>query len=89
MANIIIDNKKYEADSSKNVLQTCLSLGMNLPYFCWHPELGSVGACRQCAIIKYKDEDDKKGKLVMACLEPVTDNMRISIEAPEAKQFRR
>ena len=88
MANIIIDNKKYEADSSKNVLQTCLSLGMNLPYFCWHPELGSVGACRQCAIIKYKDADDKKGKLVMACLEPVTDNMRISIEAPEAKQFR-
>ena len=85
---ITIDDKVYEVDGHKNVLETCLSLGFNLPYFCWHPELGSVGACRQCAILKYKDADDKKGRLVMACLEPVAENMRISIEAPEAKEFR-
>ena len=85
---ITIDDKVYEVDGRKNVLETCLSLGFNLPYFCWHPELGSVGACRQCAILKYKDADDKKGKIVMACLEPVAENMRISIEAPEAKEFR-
>ena len=88
MAKIIIDNKEYEADENKNLLEACLSLGLDLPYFCWHPELDSVGACRQCAVIKYKDEDDKKGKLVMACLEPVTDKVRISLEVDEAKQFR-
>ncbi len=88
MAKLIIDNKEYEAEEGKNLLEVCLSLGLNLPYFCWHPELDSVGACRQCAIIKYKDEDDKKGKLAMACLEPVTDNLRISLEVDEARQFR-
>jgi len=88
MAKVFIDNKAYEVDGSKNVLETCLSLGLNLPYFCWHPALRSVGACRQCAILKYKDEGDKKGRLTIACLESVTDNMRISIEAPEAHQFR-
>jgi NADH-quinone oxidoreductase subunit G len=88
LVHIIIDDKAYEVDGSKSVLETCLSLGMNLPYFCWHPALGSVGACRQCAILKYKDETDKKGKIVMACLEPIKDNMRISLEDPEAKQFR-
>jgi NADH-quinone oxidoreductase subunit G len=88
MATIFIDNKAYEADASKNVLETCLSLGFNLPYFCWHPAMHSVGACRQCAIIKFKDADDKKGKLVMACMEPIADNMHISIEAPEAHEFR-
>ena len=88
MVKIFIDEKAYEADGSQNLLATCLSLGLNLPYFCWHPALHSVGACRQCAVLKYKNEEDKKGKLVMACLEPVTDGLRISIEAPEAHRFR-
>ncbi len=80
MAKIFIDDKEYEVKDGKNVLETCLSLGLDLPYFCWHPALGSVGACRQCAVIKYKDEKDDKGKLVMACMEPVSDNLRISLK---------
>ena len=88
MAKIFIDEKPYEVDGSKNLLETALSLGLDLPYFCWHPAMHSVGACRQCAIIKYKDADDTKGKLVMACMEPVADNLHVSIEAPEAHAFR-
>ncbi len=88
MAKLIIDNKEYEVEEGKNVLEACLSLGLDLPYFCWHPELDSVGACRQCAVIKYKDGDDKKGKLTMACMEPVKDNLRISLDEEEAKNFR-
>ncbi len=86
--NIFIDNKKYEIKEGKNLLEACLQLGLNLPYFCWHPSLGSVGACRQCAIKLYKDEDDQKGRLVMGCMEPVRDNVRISLEDPDAKGFR-
>jgi NADH-quinone oxidoreductase subunit G len=88
MITLSIDDKRHEVDGSQNLLATCLSLGLNLPYFCWHPALHSVGACRQCAILKYKDAEDKKGKLVMACLEAVTNGMRISIEAPEARRLR-
>ncbi len=88
MAKVFIDKKPYVVDPTRNMLETCLSLGLNLPYFCWHPAMGSVGACRQCAIIKYKDAADQKGKIVMACMEPVADNMHISIEAEEAHQFR-
>ena len=85
---ITIDDKIYEVDKDTNVLEACLSLKMDLPYHCWHPELGSVGACRQCGIIKYKDDDDKKGKIFMACMEPIKENMRVSLEAPEAREFR-
>lgn len=88
MAILYIDNKPYEVKPGKNLLETCLSLGLDLPYFCWHPSLGSVGACRQCAIKVYKDADDKKGKLIMSCMEPVTDNQRISIADSEAHEFR-
>lgn len=88
MATIYIDNKPYEVKEGKNMLEVCLTLGFDLPYFCWHPAMGSVGACRQCAVKSYKDEDDSKGRLVMSCMEPVRDQARISISDQEAREFR-
>lgn len=85
---LYIDNTPYEVKSGKNLLETCLTLGFDLPYFCWHPALGSVGACRQCAVKVFKDEGDTKGRLIMSCMEPVTDNQRISIQDKEAHEFR-
>ena len=88
MATIHVDGKEYEVDAQKNLLEVCLSLGMNLPYFCWHPALGSVGACRQCAVKQFKDESDTRGRIVMACMTPAADGTRISISDPEAVAFR-
>jgi NADH-quinone oxidoreductase subunit G len=88
MITIYIDGTPYEVHEGQDVLQACLSLGLNLPYFCWHPALGSVGACRQCAVKQFKDEKDARGRLVMACMTPVADRLRISIEDPEAREFR-
>lgn len=88
MPTLFIDNNPYEVPSGKNLLETCLTLGFDLPYFCWHPAMGSVGACRQCAVKSYKDENDKTGRLIMACMEPVTNNQRISLVDPAAKEFR-
>ena len=63
-------------------------LGIDLPYFCWHPALGSVGACRQCAVKQFRDENDTHGRLVMACMTPAANGTRISIDDPEAREFR-
>ena len=79
MPTIYIDNKPYEVKAGKNLLETSLSLGFDLPYFCWHPAMGSVGACRQCAIKIFKDEKDANGKIVMSCMEGVKDGLRMSI----------
>ena len=88
MAIIHVDGKQFEVDPADNLLQACLSRGLDLPYFCWHPALGSVGACRQCAVKIYRDENDKVGRLVMSCMTPATDNTRISMADPESKEFR-
>lgn len=88
MAKIVIDGVEYEVDPDNNLLQECLSQGLDLPYFCWHPCMGSVGACRQCAVKQYRDADDKEGMLVMACMTPATDGAIISIEDEGAKSFR-
>ncbi|ADE15235.1 NADH-quinone oxidoreductase, chain G [Nitrosococcus halophilus Nc 4] len=88
MAVIHIDDQSYEVDAGHNLLQTCLSLGFDLPYFCWHPAMGSVGACRQCAVKQFQDEKDTQGRIVMSCMTPAQDGTRISIHNPEARAFR-
>jgi NADH-quinone oxidoreductase subunit G len=88
MATIYMDGKPYDVKDGQNLLQACLSLGFNLPYFCWHPALGSVGACRQCAVKQFRDEKDTRGRIVMACMTPASDGTRISIEDPEVRLFR-
>jgi NADH-quinone oxidoreductase subunit G len=88
MATIHVDGKAYWIKDAENLLQACLSAGLDLPYFCWHPALGSVGACRQCAVKQYKDENDKVGKLVMACMTPAANNTYISMNDDESKVFR-
>ena len=88
MITIYVDNQPYQVEDGRNLLHACLSLGFNLPYFCWHPAMHSVGACRQCAVKQFRDEKDTRGRLVMACMTPAAEGTRISIDDPEARAFR-
>ncbi len=88
MAIVTIDGKQYTLKSGKNLLQVCLSVGIDLPYFCWHPALGSVGACRQCAAKQFADENDQRGRLVTACMTPVNDGDIFSVNDLQAEHFR-
>ncbi len=88
MVTIYIDNKPYEVKEGQSLLQACLSLGFNVPYFCWHPVLKSVGACRQCAVKVFRDEKDTRGKIVMSCMTAADDGTRLSIDDADARKFR-
>ena len=88
MATVYVDNKPYSMNPDENLLHGCLSQGLKLPYFCWHPALGSVGACRQCAVKQFRDEHDAHGRIVMSCMTPATEGTRISIADPEVVAFR-
>jgi NADH-quinone oxidoreductase subunit G len=89
MATVFIEGRPFQVEAGENLLGACLELGFNLPYFCWHPALGSVGACRQCAIKQFRDEQDTRGKLVMACMTPAAEGMRISLGDADAVAFRK
>ncbi|HMI60689.1 MAG TPA: NADH-quinone oxidoreductase subunit NuoG [Puia sp.] len=88
MPTIHIDNIPFAVKAGSNLLETCLGSGFDLPYFCWHPAMGSVGACRQCAVKVFRDAQDTKGRLVMSCMENVKDGMLVSIADVEAVAFR-
>ncbi|HYA31954.1 MAG TPA: NADH-quinone oxidoreductase subunit NuoG, partial [Thermodesulfovibrionales bacterium] len=40
------------------------------------------------AVKQFSDENDTMGKIVMSCMTPVADGIRISIDDPEVKNFR-
>lgn len=88
MAKINIDGKEYQVKDGINLLDACLGLGLDLPYFCWHPAMGSVGSCRQCAVRVYQDEKDTRGKILMSCMTAVGEGMRLSIDEKEVSAFR-
>ena len=88
MPQITIDGKQYEVEAGANLLEAVLGLGLDLPYFCWHPAMGSVGSCRQCAMLQYQNAEDERGRLVMACMTPVTDDMHLSLSGERATAFR-
>ena len=91
MPTIRIDGTEYEVEAGKNLMETCLNLGLDLPYFCWHPAMGSVGACRQCALVQYLDEESEqagRGRIVMGCMTPVTEGAIFSLAGDSARQFR-
>ncbi|MFK8046861.1 MAG: NADH-quinone oxidoreductase subunit NuoG [Halioglobus sp.] len=88
MPVIQIDGREYQVNAGDNLLQACLSLGLDLPYFCWHPAMGSIGACRQCAVVQYQNAEDQRGRIVMACMTPVTDGAIISLSGDKARGFR-
>ncbi|MEE4384202.1 MAG: NADH-quinone oxidoreductase subunit NuoG, partial [Pseudomonadales bacterium] len=88
MVRIEVDGRSYAVREGTNLLEAVLSHAVDLPYFCWHPALGSVGACRQCAVVQYRDADDREGRLVMACMTPVAEGQRFSVAAEPASAFR-
>ncbi|VFP83587.1 NADH-quinone oxidoreductase subunit NuoG [Buchnera aphidicola] len=89
MVKIYIDKKIFFVKSSYNLLQACLSVGINIPFFCWHPALGSVGSCRQCAVKLYRNDDDQIGTIVMACMLEIKKDMRVSTTHSDVTSFQK
>lgn len=50
MAEIFIDNKRFEFEGKVKVLQFILDQGLELPFFCYHPSLSIPANCRQCYV---------------------------------------
>lgn len=86
MARLKIDHRDIEVPAGTKVIEAAEKLGIMIPRFCFHPALGSLGACRMCAV-KFV-EGPVKG-VEMSCMIEAEDGMVVSTIAPEAVEFRR
>jgi NADH-quinone oxidoreductase subunit G len=86
MPTIVIDDHEIEVPSGTKIIEAAERLGIMIPRFCYHPALGSVGACRVCAV-KFL-EGPFKG-VQMSCMIEAKDGMVISTTDEEAVDFRK
>ncbi len=50
MPHIYIDDKLIEAQQNKTIIEVAFENGIDIPHFCWHPELTVAGNCRMCLV---------------------------------------
>jgi NADH-quinone oxidoreductase subunit G len=86
MPKIIIDDRAIEVAPGTKVIEAAEKLGIMIPRFCYHPALGSVGACRVCAV-KFL-QGPFKG-VQMSCMVDAQDGMVVSTTDKEAIDFRK
>ncbi len=86
MPKLIIDEREILVPKGTKVIEAAESLGIMIPRFCYHKALGSLGACRMCAV-KFL-EGPVKG-IEMSCMIEAKDGMVVSTTHPEAVEFRR
>ena len=85
MPRLEIDNRMVEVPKGTKVIDAAEKLGIYIPRFCYHEALGSLGACRMCAVMFL--EGPVRG-LQMSCMIDAQDGMVVSTDHPEAKGFR-
>jgi NADH-quinone oxidoreductase subunit G len=96
MATIIINRSEYTIpDGEKlNAIQMAKRVGIDIPYYCWHPALSVVANCRMCEI-EVGSKDPKTGevkmlpKLVPACQTPAKDLTVLVTDSPKVKEHQR
>ena len=86
MPRLTIDERPIDVAPGTKVIEAAARLGIMIPRFCYHPALGSVGACRMCAV--QFEEGPVKG-LQMSCMVEAADGMVVSTTDAEAVEFRR
>jgi NADH-quinone oxidoreductase subunit G len=67
---LTIDGREVTVERGTTVLEAAQSIGIDIPTFCWHPKLESVGACRMCLV-----DIEKNPKPVVSCATEATPGM--------------
>jgi NADH-quinone oxidoreductase subunit G len=72
MPKVTINGQVYEAEKGRTIIQVADDIGVEIPRYCYHPDIGIEGSCRMCLV-----EIKGSPKLMPACATPVADNMEV------------
>jgi NADH-quinone oxidoreductase subunit G len=82
--NLTVDGKKLTAPAGTLLIEACKSAGIEVPSFCYYPNLSLQGACRMCLV-----KVEKMPKLQTACTTVIGEGMIVSTDSPEVHQARK
>ena len=81
---LTVDGKKVTAPAGTLLIEACKTVGIELPSFCYYPNLSLQGACRMCLV-----KIEKMPKLQTACTTVISEGMIVTSDSEEIKQARK
>ena len=82
---IFIDNKEFEVDPKKTLLEILKEKGYHIPYYCFHPNIRISASCRVCMV-----EVEVRGRkfLVTSCSTYPQEGMKVFPYSEKSKEAR-
>lgn len=81
MPKITIDARELEVAPGTTVIQAAESAGIEVPHYCYHPDLPVDGNCRMCLV-----EVEKMPKLTPSCTTLVSEGMIVRTNSDRVKE---
>ena len=82
--NLTVDGNKITAPAGTLLIEACKSAGIEVPSFCYYPNLSLQGACRMCLV-----KIEKMPKLQTACTTVISEGMIVTSDSDEVRQARK
>ena len=79
MPKLTIDGIDVEVEDGLNLIQAAAEIGIEVPHFCYHPDLSIVAQCRQCLV-----EVEGVPKVLPACNTFVRDGLVVKTNTEKA-----
>ncbi len=87
MTTLFINGKEYEYTDEPNLLEVIRKAGVDVPTFCYSPELKPFGSCRMCVVeVEYPN-----GRVVVnsSCTMPPEPNVKVSTNTARVRRIRK
>ncbi|MCS6884334.1 MAG: molybdopterin-dependent oxidoreductase [Acidobacteriota bacterium] len=81
---IKVDGRELEAPKGKLLIEVCLENGIDIPNFCYYPDLTPQAACRMCLV-----RIERMPKLATSCTVQVQDGMVVTTQSEEVLEARK
>ena len=82
--NITVDGRKVTSPAGTLLIEACKSVGIEVPSFCYYPNLSLQGACRMCLV-----KVERMPKLQTACTTVIGEGMIVTTDSDEVRQARK
>jgi len=80
---LFIDGKEVEYTDEPNILEVIRKAGMNVPTFCYRPDLTTFGACRMCVV-------NIEGRGIQSsCTMPPEPGLKIRLNTDKTRRIRK
>lgn len=84
MIKLVINGREVETPKGSTILDACRQNGIEVPTFCYDPDLSLAGSCRMCVV-------EVKGRpvFVASCVAPAENGMEVETESPAIIEARK